>query len=350
MKNTTTHWSWGGFLAASGIWLLIEALTTIIPLITSLISGTETVFLGTQWIMIHAAILGISGGLIYPRLRGAMQQGDSKTALLKAGVPMLGLMLLHVVLQVAPAMTAETPPEGQSMEYVLLGCFFMLLFRYAIVFFAMAFHAGFVVRQQQKEELLQAQLHALRSQIQPHFLFNTLQSIAVMCQKDGPTAARMTVLLGDMLRSSLENRTEPQVTVAEERTMLEPYIELQKLRFADRLQISFEIDRGAGGAMIPDMILQPLVENALKHGIERKTDAGTVSIRVFREKDQLVCEVADNGVGLSGSYRPGTGLSNVRDRLKTLYGEQAGFELLDNPTGGAVARITLPFREAGVAA
>jgi hypothetical protein len=204
--------------------------------------------------------------------------------------------------------------------------------------------------QLRERELQQAQLRALRSQLQPHFLFNTLHAIGVTATRDGATAARMTVLLGDLLRHSLRERRSPLVSLADEVELLQPYLQLQQLRFADRMRVQVDVPESLQDAMVPDLLLQPLVENALQHGIEQRPGAGVVHIRAARDGDGLLLEVRDDGVPVDAAVHEGTGLQATRQRLQTLFGDRASLTLAPNPQGGTTATIRLPFTEARHAA
>lgn len=199
-----------------------------------------------------------------------------------------------------------------------------------------------------RRDLLTTQLRALRAQLQPHFLFNTLQAIGTTARHDGATAARMTALLGDLLRQTLREREGGLVTLAEEHEQLQPYLQLQRLRFADRLQIAVDLPTALLGARLPDLLLQPLVENALQHGIEQRPGPGTIHVRARRDGDALVLEVQDDGTGptVSGDdLQLGTGLGATRQRLQVLYGDRASVDLRPNEHGGTTATLRLPFHE-----
>ncbi len=199
---------------------------------------------------------------------------------------------------------------------------------------------------ERERTLQQAQLRALRAQLQPHFLFNTLHAIGVTANRDGPLAARMTTLLGDLLRHTLRERTAPLVPLAEELALLEPYLQLQQLRFQDRLRVHSDLPPDVLGALVPDLLLQPLVENALQHGIEQRPGAGSVTVSARRVGAELVIEVQDDGVPAKDALaRAGTGLSVTRDRLRALFGARASLHVAGNALGGTTATLRLPFAE-----
>ena len=209
----------------------------------------------------------------------------------------------------------------------------------------------YLAREAAKRELLKAQLRALRNQLQPHFLFNSLQGISASIRSEPDTAVRMITLLGDLLRQTLRERTDDLVTLADEQQLLEPYLELQRLRFADRLRVAVDLPNDVLGATVPDLILQPLVENALQHGIERIPGEGSVHISARRDGDRLELRVVDDGAGPGlAPVADGIGLGTTRSRLQALYGERAQLTLEAGDQRGTVVTVRLPWREAQDAA
>ncbi len=204
-----------------------------------------------------------------------------------------------------------------------------------------------------QRELLAAQLRALRAQLQPHFLFNTLHAISVAGRTDANVATRMLTLLGDLLRQTLRERDGQLISLAEEQQMLQPYLELQQLRFADRLRFVVDFPTEVLGAAVPDLLLQPLVENALQHGIETRPEGGTVHLAARRWSDRLEIQVRDDGAGLDQPARDpefGIGLGTTTARLRALFGSRAEVKLAARPGGGTIATLILPFRELEAAA
>ncbi len=196
--------------------------------------------------------------------------------------------------------------------------------------------------------LAQAQLDALRMQLHPHFLFNTLNSISVLMAEDTKAARRMLTRLSDLLRASLENKGAHEVTLKEELEFLESYLEIEQTRFQDRLTVRMEVEPKALDACVPNLILQPLVENAIRHGIAPRAAPGLIEIRARRENGMVQLEVCDNGAGLGlaqpESLMKGIGLSNTRARLEQLYGSSHRFELHNREGGGLSVTIAIPFR------
>jgi two-component sensor histidine kinase len=190
----------------------------------------------------------------------------------------------------------------------------------------------------------QARLQALRLQLQPHFLFNTLNTITALVHRDPPSAERMVTGLSELLRVSLGN-AEQEVRLDRELEVLRHYLDIQLVRFSDRLSVRFDIDPAARDAMVPSLLLQPLVENAIKHGISPRVAAGHLHISVRRHNEKLSLEVGDDGVGTRGSQplAEGVGLGNARARLASLYGEQHRLEAGPRPGGGFTVKIEIPF-------
>jgi LytS/YehU family sensor histidine kinase len=203
---------------------------------------------------------------------------------------------------------------------------------------------------QLREEIAQAQLHYLDLQLQPHFLFNALGSIAELAHEAPAAAARMVDHLSSLLRYATQERSGQEVTLREELAALYPYLEIQRMRFPDWLSISEKIEPGAEDAMIPRMLLQPLVENAIRHGLSHRKSGGLIVFGASVHGDDLVLSVYDNGAGLSNDGKPGLGigLGNIRERLATLYGDKQSLELLSHDAGGVEVLLRLPFKRAVV--
>ena len=196
--------------------------------------------------------------------------------------------------------------------------------------------------------MAQATLRALNMQLQPHFLFNTLNAISVLAAKgEREQTVRLIGRMSDLLRMSLEN-TSQTVPLVRELEFAQRYLDIEQVRFADRMTVRFDVAPDTLGAQVPSMVLQPLVENAVKHGIARRRAAGRIEVRARREGETLELSVRDDGPGFAAEQpggRTGVGLSNTRARLEQLYGAE-GFEMYrgGGPGGGALVRITLPFR------
>lgn len=199
-----------------------------------------------------------------------------------------------------------------------------------------------------EEQLARAELSALRMQLQPHFLFNALHSISELVYSDPAAADRMLVRLSDLLRQSLETTGQHEVPLEQELEYVERYLEIERMRFSDRLRLQFLVDEFVLDAAVPTFLLQPLVENAVVHGVGRSPGPGRVTVRGRREGDELYLEVENDlpaGAPARRSDREGVGIQNTRARLAQLYGERGRLELELRPEGIAVARVVLPYRE-----
>jgi signal transduction histidine kinase len=210
------------------------------------------------------------------------------------------------------------------------------------------------VRESQLEaQLARAQLDALRLEIQPHFLFNTLNSLAALIRANDNTAALAMLLgLSDVMRDTLERTDAQTAPLGRELELIRKYVELQRARFGDRLQVRYQIERAAERCDIPVLLLQPLVENALRHGVGPRATGGELVVGARLESpERLRVWVSDDGVGVRAGFDlstdAGTGLGNTRARLDHLYGSRAEFTLRAAPGGGTVAAITLPVTAAG---
>jgi two-component system LytT family sensor kinase len=198
-------------------------------------------------------------------------------------------------------------------------------------------------------QLAEARLAALRTQLDPHFLFNTLHAISSLVERDPRGVRRMIARLSELLRSSLEQGDEQEVPLEKELALLNRYLEIMQIRFQGRLEVDMRVDGAVLGALVPTLILQPLVENAVKHGVSKVAGTGTIEIRVYRDgEDRLVLHVRDNGPGLAGGEDSprdeGVGLANTRARLEQLYGPEQSLRLRPAPDGvGLVAEVTLPY-------
>jgi len=203
--------------------------------------------------------------------------------------------------------------------------------------------------EEQKRLLLEARLDALQRQINPHFLFNTLNSIASLVRVKPELARTMTVKLANILRGLL-NEHDSYVPLRQELSFTDDYLDIEVVRFgAEKLRVEKDIDPSTLDVLVPSILLQPLIENSIKHGLEPRINGGTVTLRSRMEGDRVLIEVADDGVGIVG--RPasalnrggnGIGMKNVRERLEVLYGRQARFTVVSNPGRGTLVSIELP--------
>jgi two-component system, LytTR family, sensor kinase len=202
---------------------------------------------------------------------------------------------------------------------------------------------------QLEAQLAQSQLQALRMQLQPHFLFNTLHTIAMLNLSDPKAANRMISRLSELLRLTLDHAGVQEVPLKDELDFLKQYLEIQEIRFQDRLSVSLDIDPESLDAGVPNLLLQPIVENAIRHGIAEREADGRIEIRASLRNGWLQLQVRDNGSGMPGrlpdSFKQGIGLSNTRARLEQHFGAEHRFELVNPESGGLEVFIAIPFRE-----
>jgi signal transduction histidine kinase len=276
-------------------------------------------------------------------------------------------VVLKYIMYVAVGLALGLPPAGVSVVALVLRAIQgnivyenMIFWALAGVVHAIEFQRHALEREARAErlraELMQARLDALVGQLHPHFLFNALNTVSSLMHRDVPAADAVLARIGDLLRRTLRAGERPEVTLAEELEMLDDYLAIMRARFHDRLTVDVHADPGTERALVPHFVLQPLVENALEHGIAQRAGDGHIEVRVTHEGARLVLTVADDGPGLSPPIRRsaaqdgehvGIGLANTRRRLAALYGDDHALALTNRATGGLVARIELPFRHAG---
>jgi sensor histidine kinase YesM len=208
--------------------------------------------------------------------------------------------------------------------------------------------------QRLEAELARARLDALRARLRPHFLFNTLQSVAMLIPREPEAAQRMVVHLGDLLRAGFAGDRDAQETpLGEELRLVRAYLAIEEERFRDRLRVAWEIDDAAMAVLVPELLLQPLVENALTHGLWPRQGPGTLTVRAALRTsgDTLMLElhVEDDGVGLPDGWRDGsfdgTGLGATRSRLLGLHGDRASLRVVPRDGGGTVVIVRMPARD-----
>lgn len=274
-------------------------------------------------------------------------------------IRILGLVVLHVVILTLLTDVFTFFQLGYLTSWlqpnrlpVFLGNFSISLIQ-AVIFAGIWVAVELYHNYQQKViELNRAQLDALLMQLQPHFLFNTLHSVSALIDWDKKAAQKMITQLGDMLRQVLQNEDRHIVSVAEEIQFLRNYLAIEQVRFQDRLIADFDIAPDTRGAQIPNLLLQPLVENALKHGLANKVENGRLDIRIRKQERQtglpeLVISIEDNGSGFDPLERNieanhGLGLMNVEKRLQRHYPEHYRFEVRSSPGSGCLINIHIP--------
>jgi two-component system LytT family sensor kinase len=240
-----------------------------------------------------------------------------------------------------------------SFDYQAMVYWVMLAIHQGALYYR-KYQEGRLLAVQLEAQLAQAQLSGLRMQLQPHFLFNTLHVINSLMYESKDRASEMIVRLSEFLRLSLDNTGEQEVSLSREIDFIERYLEIERVRFEERLEVDYELDTKALDCLVPNLLLQPLVENAIKHGISKLTAGGRLLIGANLRNQSLFIFVANSGPLLSSDplraqedgsqQRRGIGLANTSARLRALYGEAHCFELLNWTHGGVEARITIPVR------
>ncbi|HJU65120.1 MAG TPA: histidine kinase [Gemmatimonadaceae bacterium] len=272
------------------------------------------------------------------------------------GVHFVGALALCVAwasLGVALGSLLDRYPEGNYLSWILTSVPWSVFMYFTVLGCVYAFTYFNEAREREAHaarlsaQLSEARLGALRMQLHPHFLFNSLNALSVLVRERNTAAAsRMLELLGDVLRQVLRSDHPHEVPLADELSFLEQYLAIEQVRFSDRLRVSWSIEERARTALVPGFVLQPLVENAIKHGVAKRAEAGRIDISARVVGDRLELSVRDDGVGMSPSQPEGVGLSNTRDRLRTLYGENATLAFNTPIDGGTEVVLTIPYRVA----
>lgn len=227
----------------------------------------------------------------------------------------------------------------------MLVVYWAIVCAHAAIRLPTAYREQAVVAARLESDLIGAQLHALRSQLNPHFLFNALNSVVTLIGRDTQGAQRMVVRLSELLRATLAAGDESEVQLRYEIELVERYLDIERIRFGDRLVVTFDVDPAVQRAVVPALLLQPLVENAITHGLSQISTRGLLSVSGWASGRNLHLEVRDNGPGPSvRPRRPGSGIgiSNLRARLERLYGDEQRVSLAAAEGGGCVASVTLP--------
>lgn len=265
--------------------------------------------------------------------------------------------LVWMLLRAGVAVPLEQRPFAETLRFALVATLvFNVLVYWVIIVVAHAF--GFYQRLRERERrglelekrLTESRLQALQMQLNPHFLFNALHGVSALMYRDVDAADRMLVRLSELLRHALDRSEAQRVTLSDELAFLDRYLELEQIRFSGRLTVVREIDDSVRDALVPNLILQPLVENAIKHGLASQVKPGVITLRAGALDGQRLClQVEDNGRGLNPTKSPdsGIGLTNCRARLQQLYGDQARLEIGPGDDGGVCVTLELPLDPVG---
>ena len=251
----------------------------------------------------------------------------------------------------ADIVTPHIEPRSLILMWLAFGV--IMYGAIAAIGFAVDYRTRLVERERAADRLehllIESRLGALRTQLQPHFLFNALNTVAMLVREgDRDTAVRVIARFSELLRGVLDEEAPQEVSLGEELEFVGRYLEIERVRFGDRLRVHVEADDAARSAAVPHLVLQPIVENAVRHGISRRADAARIDIVAERAHDRLRVSVRDDGPGLPAGWSAaacrGIGLRNTRDRLHYLYGDGASLELCPAEGGGVRAVIELPLR------
>lgn len=238
----------------------------------------------------------------------------------------------------------------------MLGAVFSRFMEYWMIFFGLtiwgyyqAFKKQRLKLAQVKAELFETKLEALKAQLQPHFLFNTLNSVSALMTKDIQQAQKVLSNLAQLLRTLFKHDGDHMVTLSEELEFIQSYLEIEQIRFSDRLKVHYQVHPETRYALVPKLILQPLVENSLKHGISKNSKAGEIIISSVKSNGFLSLTVSDNGRGVVDSGKViqshGVGLNNIRERLKQLYEEEMSMEIAPVAPRGFKVNLAIPFEQ-----
>ncbi len=264
--------------------------------------------------------------------------------------------LLHRVVFLLIILTIESTPETpfswnvfsasvlRFVDYGIMIYWIILLVRHSVEYYQRYRHQE-LQKSQLEAELNLAQLRALKMQLQPHFLFNTLNGISVLVRKDPDAACAMISRLADLLRMTLDNPGDQVISLSQEMKMLSCYLDIEHIRFADRLKVTFDIPAETTDALVPNLILQPLVENALKHGVAKQRGVAEIIIRSVRNNGSLELTVEDSGPSVQdpSTVTEGIGFTNTRSRLRKLYGDKCNFVFKSREGIDSMATVRIPF-------
>ena len=298
----------------------------------------------------------ITPGILWLSSRFPFDKATWKSAIPIHIAGVLVAVLVHVALAVASRMATYRMAGAslhtwrtEAQQMFILNFDWEMMTYWSIVGLSHALRYHYEARARElsaaqlETRLVEAQLHTLQRQMQPHFLFNTLNTISALMHRDVEAADAMIARLSDLLRMSLQRVEVQEVALAEELDFLSKYLEIEQARFRDRLTVVFDVQ---SDALVPNLLLQPLVENAIKHGIGPRPTPGQVTVRARRAGAMLELDVQDNGVGLSAArltdFNRGVGLSNTRSRLDHLYGSLHRFEFRQPAEGGLLVSMAIP--------
>jgi two-component system, LytTR family, sensor kinase len=350
---------WPAWLAVAGIWTLLGLSSAAQNVASRVMDGRPS-----DWTIVFPRTLAdwLTCGLFTPAIVWLVRRAPPsarhpfRTAALYVTGAIAFILLKSALFAPLARLLSPGRPSRTWMEQVS-GNVFSLSLTFAAVTGAVV-ALDHLRRARERElrasrleaQLAQVQLHALRAQLNPHFLFNALNALSALIHSDPAAADRMVLRLGELLRQALDAGDAAEVPLRDELRLVERYLDVMKIRLGDRLQVQMEVAPEALDALVPSLLLQPLVENAVQHGIGGRADAGRLRIAARRQGEQLMVEIDDDGPGISAEAHERVGLGNTRLRLRQLYGDAHALELRNGEAGGARLRVRLPFRAADGAA
>jgi signal transduction histidine kinase len=336
-------------------WLLFSGFMVLLVFAQNLSAGTPTHWgetLGGR--LLH----GLLWGLLTPVVFALAQRFDLTEPrrrlanLLVHAAASYGLTLVYRLAYAGLMTLFGALPGAFSLPQVLVNAntwvpiYWMLLCMAYAVQYREQFRQGQVQAAQLETQLVQAQLQALKMQLQPHFLFNSLNAVSALMGTDVKAARRMLAQLSQFLRLVLDGSDTQEVTLAQELHLTRLYLEIEQTRFPDRLAVAYHIAPGTEAAILPALLLQPVVENAVRHGLAPQAGVGELAISARQQADRLIVQVQDNGRGTADTAVRGIGLRNLESRLATRYGTDYAVTVETAPGQGYCLRLSLPFQAA----
>lgn len=346
------RWALLGFVA--GIWALVGLFYSSQIYFFFIHTPKPVSFLyALAWQMLAVLVFAVSTPLVlwlarrYPIERNSWRRALAAHVLAGTAISAVWAAC-HILLDRAFAVNPSPNFELRNLPRVV----FFNLDRELLVYWIIVVvrHAVDYYQRYREGELRasQAQLQALKMQLHPHFLFNALHSISALVHSDPDAADKMIARLGDFLRLTLDTAAAQEVPLRQEIEFLNCYLEIERIRFRDRLTTRLDVDPQALECRVPNLILQPIVENAIRHGVAPRSAPGRIEVRAERKGGSLRLQVRDNGRGIQEAACQtkggGVGLSNTRARLQQLYGGAYVFEVENDPAGGAIVTLEIPFR------
>lgn len=359
--KASPHRAWFKWLLIAGGWTAFGIFFASESIVTRAhfgrplnVSYTITVWLICAYLWLVATPLILTLACRFPLDRREWLK-NSLLHILFSGLFAFGLLTIYVLIASWAGLLTPGRPLLEALRSQYVDSFHSEVLTYWAVIgvsHAVDYYRKYREREirnsQLEAQLARAQLDALRMQLQPHFLFNTLNTISVLMKENVELANHLLLRLSDLLRLALRNTNTHEVTLREELEFLRNYLEIEQTRFQDRLIVRYDIDEQAVEAQVPNLILQPLVENAIRHAVAAKAGKSTVEIRAARRNGNIEIEVLDDGPGIqpASANGKGIGLSNTRARLDKLYGSAHSFQLSPVEKGGLRVTVTLPFHTA----